>query len=169
MGSRSSPSRPTVTPQPPPPNRPGRHQNLAIAHLALFLGSDWPKMKERITTNSFSSYLHFLPSDGQDPIYSGLSVHSIVLFRYPLTTSIELFDLAQNTSEASWPNAITQAINYLPTAESFRNTRPMKILSMRAEFLHDLLSRYVAVYNRIGSPDFSKNAVSAICGQMDNS
>src|SRR5271169_3622601 len=31
MGSRSSPSRPTVTPQPPPPNRPGRHQNLAIA------------------------------------------------------------------------------------------------------------------------------------------
>src|ERR1700678_4536089 len=31
MGARSSPSRPTVTPQPPPPDRPGRHQNLAIA------------------------------------------------------------------------------------------------------------------------------------------
>src|SRR6266852_2882034 len=31
MGSRSSPSRPTVSPQPPPPDRPGRHQDLAIA------------------------------------------------------------------------------------------------------------------------------------------
>ena len=28
-GSRSSPSRPTVSPQPPPPDRPGRHQHLA--------------------------------------------------------------------------------------------------------------------------------------------
>src|SRR6266481_4063189 len=31
MGSRSSPNRLTVSPQPPPPDRPGRHQNLAIA------------------------------------------------------------------------------------------------------------------------------------------
>jgi hypothetical protein len=30
-GSRSSTSRPTVGPLPPPPDRPGRHQNLAIA------------------------------------------------------------------------------------------------------------------------------------------
>src|SRR5215207_8391486 len=32
MGSRSSPRRPTVSPQPPPPDRTGRHQDLAIAH-----------------------------------------------------------------------------------------------------------------------------------------
>src|SRR5216683_3208125 len=31
MGSRSSPNRLTVSPQPPPPDRPSRHQNLAIA------------------------------------------------------------------------------------------------------------------------------------------
>lgn len=31
MGSRSSPNRLTLSPQPPPPDRPGRHQNLAIA------------------------------------------------------------------------------------------------------------------------------------------
>src|ERR1700730_1203847 len=31
MGSRSSPNRLTVSPKPPPPDRPGRHQNLAIA------------------------------------------------------------------------------------------------------------------------------------------
>src|SRR6266851_7613090 len=30
MGSRSSPSRATISPQPPPPDQPGRHQNLAI-------------------------------------------------------------------------------------------------------------------------------------------
>src|SRR5437879_9870854 len=104
-----------------------------------------------------SCVYHFMPSDDQDPIYSGISAHSVVLFRYPLTTSIELFDLAQDTTESSWPDAIAQAITYLPAAESFRSWRPMKVISMRAEFLHDLLSRYVAVYNRIGSPDFSRN------------
>jgi hypothetical protein len=35
MGSRSSPNRLTVSPQPPPPDRPGRHQNLAIARQSL--------------------------------------------------------------------------------------------------------------------------------------
>src|SRR5260370_10626374 len=30
MGSRSSLSRATISPQPPPPDQPGRHQNLAI-------------------------------------------------------------------------------------------------------------------------------------------
>src|SRR3979490_3305801 len=34
MGSSSSPSRATISPQPPPPDRPGRHQNLAIARLS---------------------------------------------------------------------------------------------------------------------------------------
>jgi hypothetical protein len=34
MGLRSLPSRLTVSPKPPPPDRPGRHQNLAIARLA---------------------------------------------------------------------------------------------------------------------------------------
>jgi hypothetical protein len=33
MGSRSSPNRLTVSPKPSPPDRPGRHQNLAIAPL----------------------------------------------------------------------------------------------------------------------------------------
>jgi len=37
MGSRSSPNRLTVSPQPPPPDRPGRHQNLAIAPLSAYL------------------------------------------------------------------------------------------------------------------------------------
>jgi hypothetical protein len=37
MGSRSSPSRATISPQPPPPDRPGRHQNLAIAQIMTLL------------------------------------------------------------------------------------------------------------------------------------
>src|SRR5690349_3460919 len=32
MGSRLSPTRPTISPQPPPPDRSGHHQKLAIAH-----------------------------------------------------------------------------------------------------------------------------------------
>jgi hypothetical protein len=142
---------------------------ISAEDLASFFGTDWAKLKERIIANSFSSHIHFIPSDGQDPAYSGIAEHSVVLFRYPLTTSIEIFDLAQHTTEQSWPSAIAQTATYLPAAESFRFTRPMKVLSMRAEFLHDLLSRYVAVYNRIGSPDFSKKSIGAICTEVDNS
>src|SRR5258708_14426476 len=40
MGSRSSPSRATISPQPPPPDQPGRHQNLAIT-LDAYKRHDW--------------------------------------------------------------------------------------------------------------------------------
>jgi hypothetical protein len=137
-------------------------------NLGTVFGNDWQKIKERIASNSFSSYLHFLPSDDQDPAYSGLPSHSVVLFRYPLTASIEMFDLAQQSTESSWLQAVTQAASFLPAATSFNSARPLKVLSLRAEFLHDLLTRYVAVYNRIGSPDFSKYSINAICNQMDD-
>jgi hypothetical protein len=39
-GSRSSPSRPTVSPKPPPPDRPGRHQKLAIAQEGVAVTYD---------------------------------------------------------------------------------------------------------------------------------
>jgi hypothetical protein len=54
---------------------------ISAEDLTSFFGSDWPKMKERIVTNSFNSHLHFIPSDGQDPVYSGIPEHSVVLFR----------------------------------------------------------------------------------------
>lgn len=41
--------------------------------LAAIFGGEWQKIKERIVTNSFSSYLHFLPSDNQDLAYSPFS------------------------------------------------------------------------------------------------
>jgi hypothetical protein len=136
--------------------------------LGTAFGNDWQKTKERIATNAFGAHLHFLPSDDQDPAYSGLPSHSVVLFRYPLTASIEIFDLAQQSTESFWVRAVTQAASFLPAATSFSGARPLKVLSLRAEFLHDLLTRYVAVYNRIGSPDFSKYSINAICNQMDS-
>jgi hypothetical protein len=140
---------------------------VSSSDLSTVFGNDWSKIKERIATNSYSSYLHFLPSDGQDPAYSGLPSHSVVLFRYPLTASIEIFDLAQQSTEGSWQRSIEQTATFLPAAQNFSQVRPIKVLSMRPEFLHDLLSRYVAVYNRIGSPDFSRNSIGTICTQMD--
>lgn len=135
--------------------------------LSMAFGNDWPKIKERIVTNAYSSYLHFLPSDQQDPAYAGLPSHSIVLFRYPLTASIEIFDLAQQSTDSSWQKALEQTAAFLPAARAFERTKPIKVLCLRSEFLHDLLSRYLAVYNRIGSPDFSRNSIGAICTQMD--
>src|SRR5262249_35992899 len=135
--------------------------------LSTVFANDWSKIKEKIVTNSYGSHLHFLPSDGQDQAYAGLPSHAVVLFRYPLTASIEIFDLAQQTTTASWKRTIEHAATFLPAALNFSDAKPLKVLSLRSEFLHDLLSRYVAVYNRIGSPDFSKNSIGAICTQMD--
>jgi hypothetical protein len=92
---------------------------VSAEDLSVFFGSEWPKMKERIVTNSFSSHIHFVPSDDQDPMYAGIATPSVVLFRYPFTTSIELFDLAQNTTTSSWADAVTHATGYLPAAEMF--------------------------------------------------
>jgi hypothetical protein len=141
---------------------------IPSADLSSLFGNDWADLKVRIAKNSFSTNVHFLPSDEQDQAFSGVPVHSVALFRYPLTTSIEILDRAQQTTDASWQTAIDQTTRFLPAAKNFRDQRPIKALSLRPEFLHDLLSRYVAVYARLGSPDFTKDSIDRICAEMDN-
>lgn len=128
---------------------------------------EWGNIKENFVRNSFSSYVHFLPSDEQSLIFSGLSSHSLVLFRYPMTVSVEILDLAGTSTEVNWHHVVNANLSSVPFLENYRDIMPVKTISLRSEFLSDLLSRYVAVYNRIGSPDFTSASISRICEEVD--
>ncbi|CAN7418393.1 hypothetical protein [Brevundimonas sp. LjRoot202] len=130
-------------------------------------GADWEKIKTEIVTNSYRSDIHFLPKDEQDSGFAGLASHSLVLFRYPLTVPAEVVDLAQATPQESWPAACSSLAGIYPASESFRAAQPLKVLSLKSEFLADLLTRYCAVYSRVGSPDFSAHSLVRITKEVD--
>lgn len=109
----------------------------------------------RLVGNSQSLDLHFLPADGQDADWSGIKQHSLVLFRYAFSAPVELFDCAQDTALSDWPAVVRDIGRFYPGVSSFEE-RPMKRLNLKTAFLSDLLTRYVALHVRLGSPDFTE-------------
>lgn len=135
--------------------------------LNRLFGPDWTSMKSKLVTNSYSSDLHFLPKDEQTPGFGSLEDHSVVMFRYPLTAPIEVLDLAQTCHEREWAAAMDRLNRTYPCANIFQNKQPLKILSLKNDFLADLLNRYCSVYSRIGSPDFTSSSVQRISKEID--
>ena len=115
--------------------------------------------RERIIRNSFRVDLHFLPSDGQRPEWSGIPEHSVALFRYALTVPVEILDLAQAAGRETWAQEMTQIGSMFPCANAFLRA-PLRRLRVRPRFLSDLITRFSAVFGRIGSPDFTDETVS---------
>jgi hypothetical protein len=117
-------------------------------------------LKEKVVKNSFTNDLHFLPNDDQNIDWSAISRHSVVLFRYPITVPIEIFDLASDIDCSNWELSIDELSQRFPTATSFKKVRPLKSLRLKQEFLSDLLTRYIGLYIRIGSPDFTDDIIN---------
>lgn len=135
--------------------------------LASVFGSEWLDMKKRIIGNGYRVDMHFIPKDDQATGFEALRAHSLVLFRYPLTAPIQVLDLAYETSEEDWKAVIDEESITCPAALSFKAERPLKVLSLKSEFRADLLSRYCAVYGRLGSPDFSAPSIAKITDEVD--
>ena len=135
--------------------------------VARVFGKDWERIKSELVTNSYRTDLHFLPRDEQEGGFAGLASHSLALFRYPITAPIEVLDLAQVSPDASWQNEASKLAAIYPAARAFSLERPVKVLSLKTEFLSDLLSRYCAVYSRLGSPDFTPQTVARIGQEVD--
>ena len=114
----------------------------------------------KIITNSHAHDIHFLPSDGQSIEWSGIINHSVVLFRYAFSVPMEILDRAQDINEGSWEDCIERLKNRIPGVTCFSRIRPLKYTSLKPRFLSDLLTRYVALYVRIGSPDFSAQTIN---------
>lgn len=141
--------------------------NVPSDKLSTLYGSEWGKIKERIIRNSYSPALHFLPSDKQDPVFSAVPNHSVVLFRYPITVPVRVLSHAQENSDASWTDSI-DVMNLAPALRvAFGSARPVKLASLRPAFLADLLTRFSALYNRVGSPDFSAKTIETYVQEVD--
>jgi hypothetical protein len=136
--------------------------------LAKLYGSEWGKIKERMIQNSYSPALHFLPHDRQDPVFSAVPNHSVVLFRYPITIPVRVLSRAQESADASWIHSL-ELMNLAPALRvAFGDARPVKLASLKPAFLADLLTRFSALYNRVGSPDFSVQTVGIYSQEVDS-
>lgn len=136
--------------------------------LALVFGREWEQIKADIARNAYSADLHFLPADGQVVEVSGVHRHSVALIRYPLTIPISVLDLAASTDDRLWPDAVAREVRRTPAVALTAIARPMKMLSMRSEFTSDLLSRYLAIYSRYGSPDFTNATIKRFSEEIDS-
>lgn len=135
--------------------------------LSQFFGSQWEQTKQKIITNSFSPALHFVPSDCQAEAFSAVPEHSVILFRYPITIPVKLLIMAQESSPAIWVEAVNNSnLSDSTKAEAIKQY-PIKLLSLKSAFLSDVLTRFSALYNRIGSPDFTKDTVTRFSLELD--
>ena len=129
----------------------------------------WQQLRSQIVKNALRSDLYFLPADGNDADMSPVAKHSVALFRYPLTAPVTVLDLAQDASLSDWATAAETLATREPMARAFSNVRPLKCLRLQDRFLSDLLTKFVALYSRLGSPDFSQESVETISRELGES
>lgn len=131
-----------------------------------------PKIEQsiaKVVSNSYASDLHFLPIEDEniEKAYT-LKNYSIVMFRFPITVPFEVLDIAKDINienSASWSahkNSRPNKVCY----SSF-NDLPMRGLRLNQEYLSDLLTRYISLYVRIGSPDFGRLMTEEIINKID--
>lgn len=132
---------------------------------AIFGEKLWKSVCSELVTNSYRSDVHFLPADQERREWSLLPEHSLALFRYPLTAPIEIFELARDRAVADWNSAMNKVSAHFPLASAFQ-VKPIKHLKLRTDFLNDLLTRFTGLFNRLGSPDFSPEAVDSLCADI---
>jgi hypothetical protein len=137
------------------------------ADLCTFLGDkQFSEIMGRIVTNGYKSDVHFLPPDLQQPEWSVIPDPSLVLFRFPLSAPIEIFDNAEDTQLTDWMAEVSRLSVCAPGAEAFRAKRPMKRQTLRPRFLADLITRYVSMHVRLGAPDFTDDGIEKYIQQV---
>jgi len=132
----------------------------------LFGDKAFKSIIKGIVSNAYRQDIHFLPADEQDSAWSGVPRHSVVLFRYAFSAPVEIFECAQDISLTDWPAAIQRLSRFIPGVCAFSQERPMKRVSLKPRFLADLVTRYVAMYVRLGSPDFTHQTVTQFINQI---
>ncbi|MFH2051116.1 MAG: hypothetical protein ABIK96_01490 [bacterium] len=121
---------------------------------------------QSIVRNSFRTDLHFLPGDDQKPEYSAVPVPSVVMFRYPLTIPIDILDSASVCTDSAWEGEKLRLSKQYSCAKILNRLPPIKALRVRPRFVSDLLTRFIGLYGRIGSPDFTEATVRKYAQQI---
>ena len=123
---------------------------------------------KKLVENSLKPDIHFLPSDDLPIEYSAVGSHSIVLFRYPLSLPIEhLNEVRTMSSEEEWWAHVQKRKGVEKVLSSFGEW-PIKLACLRKEFYGDLLSRYVNMFVRLGSPDFDDASVANFASEIES-
>lgn len=137
-----------------------------FAHVkSVFKADRFDSMLARLVTNAFKPDIHFLPADGQSYGARAVPVHSVALFRFPLSVPIALLDAAQYATESQWKAGHGRSTEHADVAKHMPEW-PVKLASMKNGFLGDLISRYVGVHIRLGSDDFTEQTVKSICSDI---
>jgi hypothetical protein len=132
----------------------------------LFGKKECLRLFSQIVSNSFRTDLHFLPADSQPLSWAAVPKHSLVLFRHPLNMPVEILDVAQDLQKPDWKMALQQIAEFIPAASAFASRRPMKRATLRSPFISDLLTRYVSMHVRLGSPDFTRDSVESYAHEI---
>jgi hypothetical protein len=137
-----------------------------VSHLKAFIKAEkFRKLLDSLVSNSLKPDLHFLPKDGQPEAYSAVFTHSLILFRYPLTIPIEILHLSQESTNIQWQAHRENSTGAYPTL-TYMSHYPIKLASLKGEFLSDMISRYVNMYIRLGATDFSEESVRSMAEEI---
>jgi hypothetical protein len=141
-------------------------ENLTTDEVgSIFLSGNFDKILKKIVKNAFRVDIHFLPAD-EKPIYSSaVPDHSIVLFRHATSIPIEIINSAQYSNDEGWSNKLPELIKIYPIA-GLLTELPIRLATLRDDFLSDLLSRYVSMQIRLGSRDFTDDTVDQYATQL---
>lgn len=145
-----------------------RKEEASLEDVAKLYGSNWQSVKRQLISNAFRTDVHFLPKDIHREDESYLRSHCLVLFRYPMTMQAELLAAAQSHRADQWPAFVERHVGDSLLARQISGKPPLKCLSLKASFLADMLSRFTALYSRIGSPDFSKMQMDKYALELDH-
>jgi hypothetical protein len=142
--------------------------DVSVATVKTFFGDKQAgDMLQKLLKNSYSSDVHFLPHDGLMQEYSAIPHASLVLFRYPCTTSLQLLDHAIETPESMWSEHAKSLDAKFPGAASLSPKRPIKLATLEPRFFADLLTRYVSLMIRLGAPSFEQAALSKMLQDLE--
>lgn len=109
---------------------------------------------KKIFCNSFKADIHFFPAYGVSSDFAAVPHHSVALFRYVYSIPLDILDAAQCSRDEWWKEDCDRMSGSTPLIEHF-NAYPLKVSTLKDDFLTDLISRYLGMFMRLGSRDFT--------------
>ena len=137
--------------QMPPNARDSEKPDIGI----IFSGKKYSEILKKIFSNSFKSDIHFFPAYGASSDFGPIPDHSVALFRYVYSIPLEILDSAQASRDEWWKEDCQRLSGTIPLIEHFEKY-PLKVSNLKDDFLTDLISRYLGMFMRLGSRDFTK-------------
>lgn len=119
----------------------------------------------KILSNSYKSDIHFFPAYGNPREFAPIPEHSVALFRYVYSIPIEILDAAQCSREEWWGNDCQRMNGTSSLIEHF-HAYPLKVSTLKDDFLSDLISRYLGMFMRLGSRDFADASLDNFVEEM---